>query len=342
MGGQGSSNATKRSPAQTAAGFFWAYDGSNLVGTPPRFFNQVARQVVWSRRPDKEDAGAEANNADFARALALANTALADAGIFAWREKWTFELWRPLSGVRSDPRPEFADPFWLAQGAPETNRNAASFKPPFPSYPSGHATFGGAIFQMLRLYYRQRDGLDFALDGPDDIGFEMVSDELNGVNRDLRQEYDPTQPITAQPGIVRTRVVRHFGSLWEAIFENALSRVFLGVHWRFDAFAAADVLVPLMAGKVEPPYAVDCEGRTVYQKTDEIRYKTMGPRSDRSGMFPIGGVPLGIGIANDIFTSNLKQTPADKQPGGQNMGGVGAPTGSDKGGLKEFAVGMMS
>jgi vanadium chloroperoxidase len=36
MGGAGSLNSTKRSPNQTAIGHFWAYDGANLVGTPPR------------------------------------------------------------------------------------------------------------------------------------------------------------------------------------------------------------------------------------------------------------------------------------------------------------------
>jgi hypothetical protein len=34
---------------------------------------------------------------------------------------------------------------------------------------------------------------------------------------------------------VRPRVVRHFDSLSEAIEENAQSRIYLGIHWQFDA-----------------------------------------------------------------------------------------------------------
>ena len=41
---------------------------------------------------------------------------------------------------------------------------------------------------------------------------------------------------------MRSDVPVHFASLWEAMFSNAISRVYLGVHWGFDAFAQNDVL----------------------------------------------------------------------------------------------------
>ncbi|KLU90935.1 vanadium chloroperoxidase [Magnaporthiopsis poae ATCC 64411] len=240
---------------------------------------------------------------------------MADAGVFAWREKYTFEIWRPLTGVREHPS-GLGDPFFQTVGSPETNNNGISFKPPFPAYPSGHATFGGATFQMARLYYKRRDGLGFADDAPDDICIEFVSDELNGINRDLREDYDPARPITEQVGTVRTRVPVRFASLWEVMHENALSRVFLGVHWRFDAFAAQDVLVP--NPNQEPgqsPYALNPDGSTRYKPTADVRYETRATRFDRDGLFPIGGVPLGIGIADDIFAANLRPTPESEQPG---------------------------
>ncbi len=311
MGGNPALNSTRRRPEQTTGGFFWAYDGTNLIGTPPRFYNQILRKVAWSNKPDGAPTS-DAVNADFVRLFALVNVALADAGIFAWREKYRFEFWRPLSGVREDNGP-FADPFWLSLGAPNTNTNGRSFKPPFPAYPSGHATFGGAAFQTMRLYYKQRDDLSFASDEPDNIGFTFVSDELNGINRDLYQNYDRSQPITNQPGDVRTRVERRFASLWEAIFDNAISRVWLGVHWRFDAFAAEDVLEP--STNSDTLYRINADGTTAYKSPSEIRYDATGPRVDRPGqLYPVGGVPLGMGIANDIFGGGLKPTPAEFQP----------------------------
>ncbi len=303
-GGAVTLRTTRRTPEQTVAGFYWAYDGANLIGTPPRLFNQILRQVAWARKPG--GATSEESNADFARLFALANTAIGDAGVFAWLEKWNFQFWRPLTGVREDDDPQ-RDPFWLTLGAPATNSNAIPFKPPFPAYPSGHATFAGAFFQTVRLYYKQRDNLPFAVDEPDSIGFELVSDELNGISRDLRQPLDVNVPLTDQLGTVRTRVKRRFPSLWAAMYETGLSRVFLGVHWRFDAFASKDVLA---SSKVND------DGTTDYKKPADVRYRTQGPRADRPAgkSFPIGGVPLGIGIANDIFQSKLKPTPAALQP----------------------------
>lgn len=202
---------------------------------------------------------------------------------------------------------------------------------------SGHATFGGACFQAMRLYYRQRDNLAFAPDEADNIGFDFVSDELNGINRDLRQEYDPTLPITEQVGTVRTRVVRHFPSLWAAMFDNSISRVRLGVHWRFDAFASSDVLASEMP---------DSEGMTVYKSPANIKYQTLRPRGDRPGqLFPVGGTPLGIDVANDVFQGNLKPTPASLQPSGRNRAGDGVPPGppgteSRVGDLQDSAIGL--
>ncbi|KAL8740014.1 MAG: hypothetical protein Q9184_008542, partial [Pyrenodesmia sp. 2 TL-2023] len=140
-------NTTSRRPDQTTTGFFWAYDGANLLGTPPRNYNQILRRIAVDRMPTR-DLTDESNTTGLVRLFALANAAQADAGIFAWLAKYTYEIWRPLSGVRQDTtNPPFFDPFWLTQGAPNTNTNGIAFKPPFPAYPSGHATFGGAFFQ---------------------------------------------------------------------------------------------------------------------------------------------------------------------------------------------------
>jgi len=311
LGGAPMLKTTERNPDQTVAGLFWAYDGANLIGTPPRLYNQIIRKIAWERW----GATSAANYGRFVRILALTNVAMADAGKFAWQEKYRFELWRPLSGVRehavalnsSGPLADIgsehidpdADPFWLTLGAPETNTNKVSFKPPFPAYPSGHATFGAACFQIARLYLKEVDGQAQDPAAADDIAFDFVSDELNGINRDLHQPFEATQPLVDQPGVIRTRLVRHFPSLWAAIFENAFSRIYLGVHWRFDAFDAGDALM---------------NGGPDYKAPEDIAYSNVWPRP-AGAPDPIGGVPLGLGIANDIWQNNMqKPTAAVMQP----------------------------
>lgn len=298
-------NSTERTADQTVAAYYWAYDGANLIGTPPRLYNQILRQIAWSRSNPK--ASELDRSKEFVRLFALVNVAMADAGKFAWAEKYRFDLWRPLSGIRqhhdrsvatdggSSKITPPADPFWLALGAPDTNSNKLSFKPPFPAYPSGHATFGAACFQMVRLYYGKATAA--APNEPDDIGFSFVSEELNGISRDLHQPHEPSLPLRDQPGLVRTRVKRSFPSLWHAIWENAMSRIWLGVHWRFDAFDYADT----GAGK-------DDAGNDIYKDPSQVRYSHVwiAPRKDGDPL-PVGGVALGLGIANDIFGSGMRQ-----------------------------------
>ena len=131
-----------------------------------------------------------------------------------------------LRALKADDTPEGAvDPLWTPLGAQATNstRKNGNFSPPFPAYPSGHATFGGALFQAMPLYFKSTDP-DFPDQG---IAFDFVSDEYNGLN------YGPGPgPPTQKP---RDRVVAHFRSFKEAEKLNADSRIYLGVHWQFDA-----------------------------------------------------------------------------------------------------------
>lgn len=319
LGGAKTLNTTIRTPDQTASGVFWAYDGANLVGTPPRLYNQILRRIVAAKRNGA--VWEPRHTHESLRLLTLANVAMADAGVFAWAEKYHFEYWRPLSGVREDdPRTGpsgragagaalMGDPFWETLGAPRTNTDGISFKPPFPAYPSGHATFGAAALQVARRFYADRDGKTLDPRGLDDIAFDAVSDELDGVSRDLYQAYDPSRSIEEQPGAIRTRVVRRFDSLWEAIRDNAMSRIYLGVHWLFDGFAQADGV----QGKVGP------DGRLKLKPIEDVKYASKGARTDATGAviatgLPIGGVPLGLAIADEIYASALRRTPIAEQP----------------------------
>ena len=83
-----------------------------------------------------------------------------------------------------------------------------------------------------------------------------MSGELDGVSTD-------------NDGAVRTRHERKFTSLAQAMYENSVSRIFLGVHWRFDGTSGGSVKEML---------------------------KMSGSNNDQ-----VGGVPLGRDIARDIF-----------------------------------------
>lgn len=207
LGGDGITTPTERTEEQTEIGLFWAYDGPKRIGVPPRMYNQIVRTIALQER------NSELENA---RLFALVNLAMADAGIYCWDVKYDDVLWRPVLGIRradEDDNPATsADPDWSPLGAPASNQSGSNFTPPFPAYTSGHATFGGAVFRTLERFYR-RDNLEFT----------FVSDEMNGVTTDWSGQ------------VVRPLRPRTFQRLSDAAIENARSRIYLGVHWQFDA-----------------------------------------------------------------------------------------------------------
>jgi len=216
FGGDGINTPTIRTEQETFIGYFWAYDGSPSLCAPPRLYNQLVQQV-------SEQMGT--TGPDLLHLLVLANVAMADTAIAAWDSKYFYDYWRPVLAIReADPGtgPTGAgdgnaltacDPGFMPLGAPPSNLNAVAFTPPFPTYPSGHAAFGGTMFQLLRRYY-----------GTDAIPFTFVSDEWNGVTTDNQGNVRPYRP-------------RHFDRLSEAEEENGQSRIYLGIHWNFDKTA---------------------------------------------------------------------------------------------------------
>jgi hypothetical protein len=196
FGGDGVVTPTERTPDQTITATYWAYDGTPSLCAPPRLYNQITMEIAGNQR---------SNVVELARLLALVNAAMADAGIAVWESKYHYQYWRPVTGIR-----ELDDPTFSPLGAPASNLTGPNFTPPFPAYPSGHAGFGGALFQILRRFY-----------GTDDIAFTFVSDEFNGRTRDNEGNMRPLTP-------------RSFPSLSSAEEENGQSRIYLGIHWSFD------------------------------------------------------------------------------------------------------------
>jgi hypothetical protein len=215
LGGDGINTPTIRTPVQTETGIFWAYDGTPSLCAPPRLYNQLTMKIA-------EQKGTANNPLELARLLALVNVSMADAGIAVWESKYFYQFWRPITGIRESDAgtgPSGAgdgnsattgDPDFHPLGAPASNLTGPNFTPPFPAYPSGHAGFGGALFEILRRYYHT-----------DDITFTFTSDEFNGKTVD-------------NAGIVRSLKPRTFTSFSQAEEENGQSRIYLGIHWAFD------------------------------------------------------------------------------------------------------------
>jgi len=213
IGGDGVHTPSTRTPEQSFIGIFWAYDGTPSLCAPPRLYNQITVHIA-----DQMHLG----TVDLARLLALTNTAMADAAMSIWESKYFYDFWRPVGGIReSDPgtgptglgdgNPNtIGDPTFTPMGAPASNLTGPNFTPPFPSYPSGHGGFGGAIFQTFRRFF-----------GADNIAFTFVSDEFNGATKD-------------NAGNVRPYMPRSFASFSQAEEENGQSRIYLGIHWQFD------------------------------------------------------------------------------------------------------------
>ena len=216
----GAVNSTTRTTNETNIGIYWGYDDQPGLGGPVLFCNQIVEAVA------KKMNNSVVQNA---RLFAIVDFAMADAGITCWNDVYRYDLWRPITAIReNDPgtgptglgsgNPYLVgqgDPTWQPLGAPADNGNGTNFTPPYPSYSSAHAIFGGATFKVLEDFYHT-----------DEIpgGLTIVSDEFNGVTVD-------------QNGNPRPLLSRTFNFFSQMAGEDAQSRVYLGVQFEFDAIA---------------------------------------------------------------------------------------------------------
>jgi hypothetical protein len=129
--------------------------------------------------------------------FAALNTAQADAVIIAWKEKYTELQPRPDDVIAGG----FAanDGIAATVGDPNWKPLLSPLmgvnSPPFPDYMSGHSAMGGVFAGVMTKYFGEN------------YVFSAVSQELLGV-------------------------VRNFTSFYEAGMENALGRIYGGVHVR--------------------------------------------------------------------------------------------------------------
>jgi hypothetical protein len=114
--------AKNRTREQFRIAAYWA-DGAGSY-TPPGHWNRKAAELIYEQ---------QLNELRSARAMALVNTAMEDAGISCWETKYYYLL----------PRPTEADP----------KVTTSTGIPNFPAYTSGHSTFSAAGAEVLSYLF---------------------------------------------------------------------------------------------------------------------------------------------------------------------------------------------
>ena len=186
----GGADSTIRTADQSEIALFWE-DGPWGI-TPPGHFIYIAMQLLQDRG---------LSFIELARAFALIGMTQCDASICAWDTKYHFDILRPESAIRvRAPKLGNPDP----RVARQANWRSYIPTPEFPSYTSGHSTFGAAAAEMIALIHG-RDDISFSGRSPD----EVLWTQLVGVTR-------------------------HWTSLSHMAEENGMSRLYGGVHWAVD------------------------------------------------------------------------------------------------------------
>ena len=127
-----------------------------------------------------------------ARLFAQLNIALADAAIVAWDAKYKVMQPRPDDVIAEG----FAANDGIEATVPDPDwQPLLAPTPPFPDYISGHSSFGGAWAGVMTNFFGE------------DYQFTAVSQELSGTTR-------------------------HYDSFYDAAFDDAISRVYGGIHVR--------------------------------------------------------------------------------------------------------------
>lgn len=213
----GAAHTTARTAEETEIAFFWAND-LNSTSKPPGQLYTIVQTVAKQQGTlaDKGDGkGANGGQLQTARLFAMVGTAMVNASIVAWQAKYYWptkeapvRLWRPETAIQLAPQDgnpsTAADPAWQPLSAMVSGQR---FSPNFPAFVSGHSTFGAAFAAAMQAFY-ETDAIPFTATTEDP---HAVRDE-NGIRR-----------------------TRSFTSFTQAAIENGRSRIYLGVHYQFDA-----------------------------------------------------------------------------------------------------------
>jgi hypothetical protein len=150
----GIANSTSATPDQALTGHFWN-------GAIQNYWNEITQTAALRH---------ELTTAESARVFALLNFTFADGVIAFYDAKYTYNFWRPVTGIReagTDANPEtLADPNWLP---------AVGNTTPDPAYPGAHAVISAAGASVLISFF-----------GKDHFDFTATSEVLAGVDRSFK------------------------------------------------------------------------------------------------------------------------------------------------------------
>jgi hypothetical protein len=191
----GRATGSTRTADQTRIAWFWAND---LDGTykPPGQLLEHTKIVAQSKLEDP---------LAVAQLFARVSISMFDASIAAWDQKYDtpIDLWRPETAIKEAAtdgnNATQPDANWKPLSA---DRNEVNFSPCFPAWVSGHATFAASWAGVMRSTFG------------DNVTFAATSEDPHSLGTD------------------RTRT---YTSFTQAAADNARSRIYLGVHYSFDA-----------------------------------------------------------------------------------------------------------
>lgn len=160
--------------------------------------NKLARHLIKIEKLNLWDAS---------RAFALLNMTIYDAYVNVFDNKFHYNHWRPYTAIR------WAD----KDGNPNTQldtewNNLHKHTYAFPSYPSAHGTASSAAMTVL----------SYTLGRGDEYKFTMTTEEV-----------DKAGPFSEK--LKMSPSTRSFSSFSEAGLEASISRVYLGIHFRYDS-----------------------------------------------------------------------------------------------------------
>jgi hypothetical protein len=175
-----------------------------------RFYAALLALPVWNSAAQQVAVAQKRSLSDNARAFALLNMAVYDAMISVFETKYLETLWRPETAIPAgemdgNPRTD-----------PDTTFRPFITTPCHPSYPSAHASLGGAARKVLeRVYGKGPHVIEFASPLVPDVRlryarFEEISDDIDDARIYGGIHFRFDQEAGAKQGLhVGSYVVRH-------------------------------------------------------------------------------------------------------------------------------------